>query len=141
VSSKLNELKNSNKELRDEHDKLEKRHNDLTTRYNLLKDEYTTLKINHDSLVVANELSSYEPHDVTNHVVKIDIATSYDNLIMESIEQGSSSKGKKVVESDNYDNYANLKSENEKLKKDLEKDTTTNTVVIENLDNDEELTL
>jgi DNA repair ATPase RecN len=95
VSSKLNELKNSNKELIDEHDKLEKRHNELTTRFNLLKDEYTTLKINHDSLVVANELLSYEPHDATNHVVKIDIATSYDDLIVESIEQGSSSKGKK----------------------------------------------
>jgi hypothetical protein len=141
VSSKLNELKNSNKELIDEHDKLEKRHNELTTRFNLLKDEYTTLKINHDSLVVANELLSYEPHDATNHVVKIDIATSYDDLIVESIEQGSSSKGKKVVESDNYDDYAKLKSENKKLKKDLEKATTTNTVVIENLNNDEELTL
>jgi hypothetical protein len=126
---------------RDEHDKLEKRHNELITRYNLVKDEYTTLKINHDSLVVANELSSYELHDATNHVVKIDIATSYDDLIVESIEQGSSSKGKKAVKSDNYDDYAKLKSENENLKKDLEKATTTNTVVIENLDNDEELTL
>jgi regulator of replication initiation timing len=46
-----------------------------------------------------------------------------------------------VVESNNYDDYAKLKSENEKLKKDLEKATTTNTVVFENLDNDEELTL
>jgi hypothetical protein len=137
VSSKLNELKNSNKELRDEHDKLEKRHNKLATRYNLIKDEYTTLKINHDSLIVANELSSHEPHDATNHVVKIDIATSCDDLIVESIEQGSSSKGKKVVESDNYDDYAKLKSEKEKLKKDLEKATTINTVVIENLNNDE----
>jgi FtsZ-binding cell division protein ZapB len=141
MSSKLNELKNSNKELRDEHDKLEKKHNELATRYNLLKDEYTTLKIIHDSLVVANELSSHEPHDVINHVVKIDIATSCDDLIVESIEQGSSSKCKKVVESDNFDDYAKLKSENEKLKKDLEKAITTNTVVIENLDNDEELTL
>jgi regulator of replication initiation timing len=60
---------------------------------------------------------------------------------VESIEQGSSSKGKKVLESDNYDDYAKLKSKNEKLNKDLEKATTTNTVVIDNLDNDEELTL
>jgi chromosome segregation ATPase len=139
VSSKLNEINNSNKEFRDEHNKLKKRHNELTNRYNLLKDEYTTLKINHDSLVVANELSSHEPHDATNHVVKIDIATSCDDLIVGSIEQGSSSKDKKVVESDNYDDYAKLKSENKKLKKDLEKATTTNIVVIENLDNDEEL--
>ena len=51
----------------------------------------------------------------------IDIATSCDDLIIESIEQGSSSKGKKVVESNNYDDYVKLKNENEKLKKDLEK--------------------
>jgi hypothetical protein len=46
-----------------------------------------------------------------------------------------------VVESDNYDDYIKLKNENEKLKKDLEKATTTNTVVIENLDNDHDMTL
>jgi hypothetical protein len=55
-------------------------------------------------------------------------------LIVESIEQG-----KKVVESHNFDDYAKLKNENKKLKKDLEKATTTNTIVIENLDHDQEL--
>jgi hypothetical protein len=69
------------------------------------------LKINYDSLVVANELS-LETHDATNQVVKIDIATSCDDLVIESIEQGSSGKDKKVVESDNYDDYVKLKSEN-----------------------------
>jgi hypothetical protein len=44
-----------------------------------------------------------------------------------------------VVESDNFDDYAKLKNENEKLKKDLAKATTTNTVVIKNLDHDQEL--
>jgi regulator of replication initiation timing len=62
-------------------------------------------------------------------------------LIVESIEQGSSSKGKEVVESDNYDDYIKLKNENEKLKKDLEKASTTNTVVIENLHNDHGMAL
>jgi hypothetical protein len=138
VSSTLKELKTSNKELRDEHDKLEKKHNELNTRYNLLKDDYTSLKVNYDSLVVANELS-LETHDATNQIVKIDIATSCDDLIDESIEQGSSSKGKKVVESDCFDDYAKLKSEIEKLKQDLENATTTNTVVIENLDHDQKL--
>ena len=61
----------------------------------------------------------YEPHDATNHVVKIDIATSCDDLIIESIEQSSSSKGKQVIETDNYDEYVKLKNDNEKLKKDL----------------------
>jgi regulator of replication initiation timing len=62
-------------------------------------------------------------------------------LIIESIEQGSSSTEKEVVESDNYDDYIKLKNENEKLKKDLGKASTTNTVVIENLDNDHDMAL
>ena len=107
----------------------------------MLKEEYTNLKINHDNLVLSHELLFNEPHDATNNIVKIDIATSCDDLIVESIEQGSSSKGKKVVESDNYDEYVKLKNENEKLKKDLEKLSTTNTIVIENLDNDYDIAL
>jgi hypothetical protein len=43
-----------------------------------------------------------------------------------------------VVESDNYDDYIKVKSENEK---DLEKLSTTNTIMIENRDNDHDLTL
>ena len=62
-------------------------------------------------------------------------------MIIESIEQGSSSKGKQVVKSDNYDEYIKIKNENEKLKKDLEKLSTTNTIVIENLDHDSDLAL
>ena len=62
-------------------------------------------------------------------------------MIIESIEQGSSSKGKQVVESDNYDEYVKIKNENEKLKKDLEKLSTTNTIVIETLDHDGDLIL
>jgi hypothetical protein len=115
MSSTLKELKTFNKELRDEHDKFEKKHDELNTRHNLLKDKYTSLKINYDSLVVANELS-LKTHNATNQVVKIDIATSCDDLIVESIEQGSSGKGKKVVEYDNYDDHVKLKSENEKLR-------------------------
>ena len=136
MSSKLKDLKSSKKELREKHDKLERIHNELTTSYNLLKEEYTNLKINLDNLVLSHELLSNEPHDATNNVVKIDIATSCDDLIVESIEQGSSSKGKKVVESDNYDDCVKLKNENKTLKKDLKKLSTTNTIVIENLDND-----
>ena len=68
----------------------------------MLKEEYTNLKVNYDNFVVSHEFLSSEPHDVTNHIVKIDIVTSCDDLIIESIEQGSSSKGKQVVESDDY---------------------------------------
>ena len=62
-------------------------------------------------------------------------------MIIESIEQGSSSKGKQVVESDNYDEYVKIKNENEKLKKDLEELSTTNAIVIENLDHDYDIEL
>ena len=95
-------------------------HNELITSHNKLKDEYTTLKINHDTLVIAQEFLPNEPHDATNHIVKIDIATSCDDLFDESIEQGSSGKGKQVVEYNDYDEYVKLKNTNEKLMKDLE---------------------
>jgi FtsZ-binding cell division protein ZapB len=140
VSSTLKELKTSNKELRDEHDKLEKKHDELNTRYNLLKDDYTSLKVNYDSLVIANEIS-LETHDATNQVIKIDITTSCDDLIVESIEQGSSGKGKIVVESKNYDDYVKLKSENEMLRDEnknqeglmaLEKQTSNESLIEEN---------
>ena len=102
MSSKLKELKSSKKELKDKYDKLEWVHKELITSHNKLKEEYTTLKINHDNLVIAQEYLSNEPHDATNNVVKIDIATSCDDLIIESIEQGSSSKGKQVVECNDW---------------------------------------
>ena len=102
----------------------------------MLKGEYTNLKINHDNLVISHEFLSNEPHDATNDVVKIDIATSCDDFIVESIEQGSSGKGKQVVETDNYDEYVKLKHDNEKLKKDLEELKTTNTIVLETLENE-----
>ena len=50
-------------------------------------------------------------------------------------------KARKWFESDNYDDCVKLKNENKKLKKDLEKLSTTNTIVIENLDNDHDLAL
>ena len=100
ITSELKELKSSKKELKEKHDKLERTHNELITSHNKLREEYTTLKVNHDNLVIAQEFLSNEPHDATNHVVKIDIVTSCDDLIDESIEQGSSGKGKQVVETE-----------------------------------------
>ena len=46
-----------------------------------------------------------------------------------------------MVESDDYDEYIKIKNENEKLKKDLEKLSTTNTIVLETLDHDGDLIL
>ncbi|XP_066320546.1 uncharacterized protein [Miscanthus floridulus] len=136
VSSSLKELKANIKELKQNHDKLEEIHKELNTTYDLLKDDYTTLKVNHDNLVIADEYLYNEPHDATNLVAKIDIATSYDDLIDEYVEQGSSGKGKQVVVAEHYDDYVKIKNENEKLKKDLEKLSTTNSIVIETQDGD-----
>ena len=103
MSFTLKELKAIIKELKENHDELEGIHKELNTRYDLLKDDYTTLKVNHDNLVIANEYLYNEPHDATNLVAKIDIATSCDDLIDENIEQGSSGKGKQVVVAEHYD--------------------------------------
>ena len=46
-----------------------------------------------------------------------------------------------MVESDNYDEYVKIKNENEKLKKDLKRLSTTNTIVIENLNHDCDIAL
>ena len=46
-----------------------------------------------------------------------------------------------MVETDNYDEYVKLKSDNEKLKKDFEKFKTHNTIVLETLDHDGDLIL
>ena len=62
-------------------------------------------------------------------------------MIDESIEQGSSGKGKQVVEYNDYDEYIKLKNANEKLMKDLEEIKSHNTIVLETLDHDEELIL
>jgi hypothetical protein len=71
--------------------------------------------------VLSYDLLSNEPHDATNNVVKNDIAKSCDDLIVASIGQCSSCKGKQVVEFDNYDDYIKIKNENRKLNKDLER--------------------
>ena len=67
--------------------------------------------------VVAQEFLSNEQHDATNNVVKINIATACDDLIIESIEQSSSSKGKQVVEADDYDEFVKLKNDNKSSRK------------------------
>lgn len=50
------------------------------------KEDYTHVKVNHGNLAIAYKLLSSKTNDATNHIFKIDIATSCDNLI-ESIEQ------------------------------------------------------
>ena len=61
--------------------------------------------------------------------------------VTESIEKSSSSKGKQVVEADDYDEFVKLKNDNAKLKKDLEEIKSHNTIVLETLDHDGDLIL
>ena len=62
-------------------------------------------------------------------------------MTIESIEQGSSSKGKQVVEADDYDEFVKVKNDNKKLKKDLEEIKIHNTIMLETLDHDGDLIL
>ena len=64
------------------------------------------------------------------------MATSCDDLMFESIEQGSCSKGKQVVVTKSYEDYVKIKNENEKLKKDIEKLSINGTIIIEKQDDD-----
>ncbi|XP_066365617.1 E3 ubiquitin-protein ligase BRE1-like [Miscanthus floridulus] len=141
ISSLAKELKLSLKELKEKHDKLERTSQELRTRYNLLQDEYTNVKINYDTLLIANEYLVDEPHVAINPIAKIDVATSCDDLMVEFIEQESSCKGKQVVVANHYDDYVKIKNENEKLKLDLAKLTTTKAIVIEAHDEDYDMSL
>jgi hypothetical protein len=45
-----------------------------------VKEDYTKNKIDYDNILVANELLSYNTHEAINPAVKIDVATSCDDL-------------------------------------------------------------
>jgi len=146
MTSKLKELKLSLKELKDTHDKLESVHDELITRHRALKEEFTILKANNDNLELAYDLAISETHVATNHIAKLDVATSWDDLHVESISKCVGCKGKNVVVAESYEHTiiikeenAKIKCENEKLKKELQEQTKHNTMVIESLDHDKNL--
>ena len=45
-----------------------------------IKEDYTKIKIDYDNLLIANELLSCNTHETINPIVKIDVATSCDDL-------------------------------------------------------------
>jgi len=51
-----------------------------------LKEEFTILKANNDNLELAYDLAINETYHATNHVAKLDVATSYDDLFVESVD-------------------------------------------------------
>jgi len=124
MTTKLKELKLSLKEFKDKHDKLESVHDELITKQRALKEEFTTLKANNDNLELAYDLGTNETHVATNHVAKLDVATSCDDFLVESISKCVGCKGKNVVVAESYEDTimikeenARIKCENEKLKK------------------------
>ena len=69
------------------------------------------------------------------------VLQSCDDLIIESTEQSSSSKGKQVVEANDYDEFVKLKNDNKKLKKDLEELKATKSIVLGTIVHDNGLIL
>ena len=104
MTTKLKELKLSLKELKEKYDKLESVYDELITRHRALKEEFTTLKENYD-LEIAYDLVINETHDATNHVAKLDVATSCDDLLVESTSKCVGCKGKNVVVAESEDTH------------------------------------
>ena len=113
-------------------------HDKLITRHRALKEEFTTLKANYDNLEIAYDLAMNETHNATNHVAKLDVATSYDDLLVESTSKCVGCKGKNVVVAESEDTIM-IKKENAKIKKELQEQAKNNTLVIESLDQDKKL--
>jgi len=109
MTTKLKELKLLLEELKEKHDKLEVVHDELIVRHRVLKEEFTTLKVNNDNLELVYDLAINEPHVATNHVAKLHVATSCDDLLVESIGKCGSCKGKNVVVAKSYDDIIKIK--------------------------------
>jgi len=81
-----------------------------------LKEEFTTLKVNNDNLELAYDLAINKTHVATNHVAKLDVATSCDDLFVESISKCVGCKGKNVVVAESYEDTIKIMEENGKIK-------------------------
>jgi hypothetical protein len=88
---------------------------ELNDRLIKIKEDYTKNKIDHDNFFVAYELLSCHTHEAINHVVKLDVGISYDDL--STIDQSS-------LHEDLVENFEVMPLENEKLKKYLSDATT-----------------
>jgi predicted nuclease with TOPRIM domain len=110
--------------------KIERSNREINDRLVKIKEAYTKIKINHDNLLVAYELLSCETHVAINPVVKLDIATSCDDLT--TVDQSS-------LHEDLVEKLEVMSLENKKLKKYLTDATTKGKFAIEIQDLDNEL--
>jgi chromosome segregation ATPase len=125
MSSTKNELKTSLKDAKEKCEKLSEANRELKDRLVKIKEDYTKIKIDYDNLFIANELLSCNTHEAINHVVKIDVATSCDDL--SKVDQ--SSRHDELIEKVEV-----MTLENQKLKKYLTDETTKGKVAIESND-------
>jgi hypothetical protein len=80
MSSISNELRTSLKDAKEKYEKLNETSRELYDRLVKIKEDYTKNKVHHDNLLVAYELLSIDTHEAINPVIKLDVATSYDDL-------------------------------------------------------------
>jgi hypothetical protein len=125
MSSTINELKSSLKDAKDKCDKLNETNRELKDRLVKIKEEYTKIKIDHDNLLVANELLSCNTHEAINPAIKIDVATSCDDLSQDDQTSLHDELTEKVEI---------LTLDNQKLKRYLTDATTRGKVAIESND-------
>jgi chromosome segregation ATPase len=130
MSSTINELTSSLKNAKDKCDKLTEANRELKDRLVKIKEDYTKIKFDHDNLLVENELLSCNTHEAINLVVKIDVATSCDDL-----SQGDQTS----IHDELTEKVEVLTLDNQKLKRYLTDATTRGKVVIENNDFNNEL--
>jgi hypothetical protein len=116
--------------MQDKCKKLSEANRELKDRLVKLNEDYTKIKIDYDNLLIANELLSCNTHGAINPVVKIDIATSCDDLSQDDQSSLHDELIKKVEV---------MTLDNHKLKKYLTDATTRGKVAIERNDINNEL--
>jgi chromosome segregation ATPase len=80
MSSTKNELKTSLKDAKDKCENLSEANRELKDRLVKVKEDYTKNKIDYDNILITNEILSCNTHEAINPGVKIDVATSCDDL-------------------------------------------------------------
>jgi chromosome segregation ATPase len=130
MSSTVNELTSSLKDAKDKCNKLNEANRELKDRLVKIKEDYTKIKFDYDNLLVENELLSCNTHEAINPVVKIDVATSCDDLSQDDQTSHHDELTEKVEV---------LTLDNQKLKRYLIDATTREKVAIENNDFNNEL--
>jgi hypothetical protein len=129
MSSTKNELKTSLKDAKEKCEKLSEANRELKDRIVRIKEGYTNIKIDYVNFLIPNELLSCDTHEAIKPVVKIDVATSCDDL--SEVDQSS-------LHDELIEKVEVMILENQKLKKYLI-DATKGKIAIESNDVNNEL--